>query len=292
MNDFTVEQLIRWAAEQLRQIGLDDPFYEARLLWASVTADSDASPLFGSDELVTSSNERAFKSLLQRRLRREPLQHILGHTGFMNIDLRVDGRALIPRSDTEIVVGHALRQVGIDPFSPARPDLALVIADLGTGSGAILASVLERLPNSRGFAIEASAAAMSLAKENFERLGLSRRIDRFEGSWASWADWSACDLIISNPPYIRSAVLPTLEPEVRLHDPSEALDGGGDGLAAYREIIALAGRQMTAGAVLVLEIGYDQKSDVAALLESSGFTDLAHARDLGGNDRAIAAIKT
>ena len=133
---------------------------------------------------------------------------------------------------------------------------------------------------------------MSLAEENFELLGLSQRVSVFQGSWMDWPDWGECDLIVSNPPYIKSAVIPTLAPEVRDFDPLGALDGGPDGLDAYREIIIEGSAQMKSGSHLVLEIGYDQREAVARLLDASNFTNLECRQDLGGNDRVIAATKT
>ena len=128
-----------------------------------------------------------------------------------------------------------------------------------------------------------------LARENITELSLSARATVLNQSWTDWNGWADCDLIISNPPYIESAVIPTLQPEVRDHDPMDALDGGVDGLDAYREIITLGAAHMKAGAHLVLEIGYDQKDMVSALLRAANFTGLTHRKDLGGNDRAIAA---
>ncbi|MEL7285691.1 MAG: HemK/PrmC family methyltransferase, partial [Pseudomonadota bacterium] len=158
--------------------------------------------------------------------------------------------------------------------------------------GVLLAEILHRFENARGFAIERDEKALSLAAENFETLGLSARTEVFKGSWTEWHGWPDCDLILSNPPYIQSAVIPTLQPEVRDHDPLAALDGGPDGLDAYREITKLAAAQMKPGAFLVFEIGFDQKEAVSQLLLKAGFTDLRHQQDLGGQDRAIAALKS
>ncbi|MBO6695449.1 MAG: peptide chain release factor N(5)-glutamine methyltransferase, partial [Henriciella sp.] len=200
------------------------------------------------------------------------------------LELWSDGRALIPRADSECVVDLALMQI--------PEDAAWHLADLGTGSGALLAALLSQRQRASGAAVEQSAAAISLANENFETLNLTGRVQLVQSAWADWAGWDRCDLIISNPPYIASDVIPDLAPEVRDFDPMDALDGGPDGLAAYREIIALGGERMRSGAHLVLEIGYDQNSAVTDLLGSAGFVQLEHRKDLSGNDRAIAAKKS
>lgn len=223
------------------------------------------------------------EALIERRIAGEPLQHILGETPFHAITLKTDPRALIPRADSETVVDLALELIS--------DDWAQTLADLGAGTGALLIAVLAQRPHAKGTAIERSDDAASLLCENIAALEMGDRAKLFRGSWTDWTGWGDCDLILSNPPYIESDVIPTLAPEVRDHDPMEALDGGPDGLDAYREIIALGAAQMKSGAWLVLEIGYDQRESVSALLGQHGFTGLIHRKDLGGNDRAIAAQK-
>lgn len=261
------EALTRSAGQKLVKAGIENGLQEARWLLAHAGPD------------------QPFDALIARRINREPLQHIIGSTPFYTLELKTDRRALIPREDSHEVV--TLAQHCIEKAS----DTALKIADLGTGSGALLAALLSDLPQATGIAVEESADAMSLAQENFDALGLSDRTYSFTGSWTEWTSWSECDLIISNPPYIRSDVIPTLEPEVRDHDPREALDGGADGLDAYREIISLGAQHMKPGAHLVLEIGYDQRGAVTALLEAADFIEIRQKKDLGGQDRAVAATR-
>lgn len=244
----------------------------------------DASALIrmGKDDVPADVSER-FGELLRERLTRRPLQHILGTTEFFGLEFVTDARALIPRPDSETVVEAALKRI------PA--DSAVLVADLGTGSGCLLAAILANQPSARGVGVEASPAAASLARENFDRLGLSSRAGVFEGSWADWLDWEDAGLVISNPPYIASGEIASLSPEVRAHDPLTALDGGADGLAAYREIISLAAARLRPGAWLVFEIGHDQKKAVCELLQAANFSDIEAVRDLGGNDRAVSARK-
>lgn len=284
MSRSNYAELIRSGALELRQAGIDDPVREARQLLRLASGLSTAELIAREKDEPPADTLAKFEALIRKRAQRMPFAHLSGSAAFFGLTLKSDHRALIPRPDSECVVDLALSYV------PADANWA--IADLGTGTGALLAAVLDQRPKSKGIAVEASADAADLAAENFEALSLSDRTQVFRGSWADWQDWRTCDLIISNPPYIRSHVIAELAPEVRDHDPRDALDGGIDGLTAYREIITLAAGDVKRGAHLILEIGYDQKAAVTALLEREGFAHLQHAQDLGGNDRAIAATKT
>jgi len=229
-----------------------------------------------SDETIP-----AFSDVIARRATREPLQHILGTTEFYGLDFLSDARALIPRPDSEIVVEAALARI-----PEGQP---VFVADLGTGSGCLLSAILANRPQASGEGVEASPEAAALARENLSRLGLSDRASVHNGPWSGWQKWNEADLIISNPPYIVSAEMAGLMPEVRDHDPAAALDGGADGLDAYREIVRLGATTMKPGAWLVFEIGYDQRESVSGLLEMAGFEAISCLNDLGGNDRAIVA---
>jgi release factor glutamine methyltransferase len=276
--------LIHSGASALRDAGIEDPVRDARQLLLFVAQFSSAELIGKEQDHATDAHQAAFQQLVRQRQQRIPMAHITGRSDFYGLTLKSDPRALIPRADSECVVDLALSLI---------PDhTAWRLADLGTGTGALLAALLSERPQSRGTAVEASMDALRLAADNFNTLGLSDRAQVFCGSWQAWSGWAHCDLIISNPPYICTSVLAELAPEVRDHDPRQALDGGADGLSAYRDIIAGAARHMKTGAHLVFEIGYDQKTAVSRLLETSGFTDLQQVRDLGGNDRAIAATKT
>jgi release factor glutamine methyltransferase len=282
-SGLTFADLINQGAAKLKSAGLDAARYEARILflWAAdlnPTALISAEQNNASDALIAK-----YQAAIDRRAAGEPFQHIVGTTEFYGLEFLSDKRALIPRPDSECVVELALEM--LPNHTP------LNVADLGTGSGALLSAILSHRPQAFGMAIERSPQAASLAEENFKALDLSPRTTIFRSSWTDWQGWDTCDLIISNPPYIESAVIPRLQAEVRDHDPMDALDGGADGLDAYREIITLGAAQMKAGAHLVLEIGYDQKDVVSALLHAAGFMNLKHRKDLGGNDRAIAAIR-
>ena len=273
----------REGTRRLRAAGIDAAGLEARLLLMAATGLTRTGLIAAGQDRMEADAVGRFDAMLRERLTRRPLQHIVGTTEFFGLEFVCDGRALIPRADSEVVVEAALDRLAADS--------SCLIADLGTGSGCLLAAILVNRGNARGVGVEASPAAASLARENFERLGLSARTDVFEGSWRDWADWAAADLIISNPPYIASGEIPSLAPEVRGHDPLAALDGGVDGLRAYREIIALASERMKPGAWIVFEIGHDQKDAVSGWLQAADFTEIGTCRDLGGNDRAVWARK-
>lgn len=284
MSDLSYENLIRAGSKHLSSAGLDDPVREARRLVLLISDLTPALLIAMEQEIVPPDQVEAFKMMINMRAERTPYAHIAGEVEFFGLQLRSDSRALIPRPDSESVVELALENI---------PDAAaLRLADLGTGSGALLAALLTARLQARGIAVEASQDAIMLAAENFESLDIADRVQLFFGSWADWTGWEVCDLIVSNPPYIRSDVIPNLEPEVRNFDPLSALDGGVDGLTAYREIIALAADQMKPGGHLILEIGFDQKQAVLDLLMQAGFSNLRHKQDLGGHDRAIGATKT
>ena len=280
MSQPSYGETLKAGTDRLTEAGMEYAREEARafLIWACDISTIDLISL--EHDPFPDEHAQAYRDTIERRASGEPLQHIVGQTVFYGVSLKTDARALIPRSDSECVVDLALE------YLPATKSAQ--IADLGTGTGALLIALLTTRTELTGIAIEQNAEAADLAAENIQMTDLTARTALFRGSWTNWTGWATIDLIISNPPYIQSDVIPTLAPEVRDHDPMEALDGGADGLAAYREIITLA-RAMKPGAHLVLEIGYDQKTAVTALLEAAGFTDITHRKDLGGNDRAIAA---
>jgi release factor glutamine methyltransferase len=277
----TFDQLMAEGAAALEEAGIVNARLESRWLLAHVTGHQSSELISRGQDNVPEEAVGAFRNRVSRRAGREPIQHILGTTEFYGLEFLTDARALIPRPDSEIVVEAALGQLA--PNESAR------IADLGAGSGCLLAAILANRPLASGTGVEASAEAASLARENLLRLGLSARADVHEGRWSEWQGWSDVDLIISNPPYIPSGDLAGLMPEVRDHDPAAALDGGPDGLVAYREIVRIGAAAMKPGAWLVFEIGHDQAEAVIALLDAAGFQSVSLFRDLGGNDRAIIA---
>tara|TARA_R110002020_G_scaffold105961_2_gene246818 strand:+ start:59271 stop:60104 length:834 start_codon:yes stop_codon:yes gene_type:complete len=271
------------AAGRFRQAGIEAPQREARLLMSLASGLTTSQLILRGHLAAPDDLSESFDRMVRQREARVPFQHIAGTTSFFGLDFISDSRALVPRADSEAVVEAALRLL---PDGPG-----LEIADLGTGSGCLLIALLVTRPDVSGTGVEADAAAASLAAENIAQHGLESRADLAVQRWSEWSGWGSVDLIISNPPYIRTEVIASLDPEVRLHDPDAALDGGADGLGAYRELATLAEARLKPGALVVFEIGYDQQEDVRAILSAAGLTNIGSAQDLGGSDRVVWARK-
>jgi release factor glutamine methyltransferase len=225
--------------------------------------------------------------LVRRRLAREPIARILGVKEFWSLPLRLSAETLVPRPDTETVVAFALELLS---QTPPR-GRALRILDIGTGSGAILLALLTELPCAIGVGTDISLAALETARRNAGDLALASRAIFVKCNYAA-ALSGPFDLIVSNPPYIASRDIAELDPEVRDHDPHRALDGGADGLDAYRGLIPDAVRLLVAGGALVVEAGQGQINDIRDLMDAAGLTTTAEPRvDLGRVLRAIAGRK-
>lgn len=276
--------LIMGAAQQLRAADIDAPQREARLLMGVATGLTTTQLIICEQDEAPEAVAVKYDGIVQRRAAREPFAHIAGQRSFYGLDFVSDARALVPRPDSERVVEVALERL--------RVGAGVKIADLGTGSGCLLVAILKTHGAATGIGIEANANAASLAQENVARHDLSDRAEIAQMSWTDWNGWGEVDLIVSNPPYIVSDVIETLAPEVSLYDPADALDGGADGLVAYREIISRGATRMKTGAHLVFEIGYDQKESVSDLLEKAGFTAIEAYSDLNGHDRVVIGIKS
>ena len=223
----------------------------------------------------------------RRRLAGEPVARILETKEFWGLPLRLSDATLVPRPDTETVVELALEMLSAESL----PQRRLRIADIGTGSGAILLALLSELPNADGTGTDVSVAALQTASDNAARLGFASRATFVACDYAA-ALSGTFDLMVSNPPYIRSADIAGLAIEVRDHDPLVALDGGADGLDAYRKLIPQAAQRLAPGGVLVVEAGHDQSGDIAELMTAAGLTQQRPARaDLAGIRRAVAGRK-
>ncbi len=220
-----------------------------------------------------------FRSTLGARSRHMPIAHLLGHTGFWTLDLLSTPATLIPRADTETLVEAALDAL------PGRGAVSRVL-DLGTGTGALLLACLEEYPGAFGVGVDRSPEAAALARANAARNGLASRAAILAGDWAA-ALTGRFDLILSNPPYIESAAIPDLMPEVALYEPALALDGGEDGLEAYRILAAELPRLLVPGGRAVLELGQGQRPEVEALMRAAGLHPAGCRADLGGIPRAL-----
>jgi release factor glutamine methyltransferase len=288
----SVGDRFRYVRDRLKEAGVEAAALEARELirlsdfWDEEVARTSA----GWDGAGRTHDDVAWNTallcdLIDRRLAREPLSRIVGHRAFWTIDLLVTPDALDPRSDTEAIVRAA-----VDVMAATRArDASLSILDLGTGTGAIVLALLDALPNARGLGVDISPAALRLAAANAERLSMDERAAFREGGWDA-ALGRRFDLVVSNPPYIPTGDIPGLDPEVRDHDPHLALDGGADGLDAYRAILPLLPRLLAPGGFAVLEIGFGQSGDVSALAAAAGLAVVEIRPDLGGVPRAMVLM--
>ena len=239
----------------------------------------------GTDEVPTAT-VTAVRSLTARRVRREPMAYILGEREFWGLPFKVTPAVLVPRPDSETVIEAVLA------LMPDR-DSAWRILDLGLGSGCLLLTLLREYPRARGIGLETSPEALAVAQENAQRLGVADRARLVAGDWREpgWERLLAgpFDLIVANPPYVESAAIDRLMPEVSAFEPRLALDGGVDGLDAYRVIAAAGPNLITRGGHLVVEIGEGQVTEITTIFSSAGLTLLGSSKDLGGIDRVMAA---
>jgi release factor glutamine methyltransferase len=231
------------------------------------------------DPLPADARDR-FAALVRRRADHEPFAYLVGLREFWSLPFSVSPDVLVPRPDSETIVAAALQMV---------PDQALRIADLGTGSGCLLLSVLHERPQATGLGVDLSGAALVIARRNAIALGLADRCDFVRGDWFEPVA-GRFDLVMSNPPYIPSVDIPSLMPEVAQHEPHLALDGGPDGLVPYRVIVPEARRRLKPAGVLVLEVGAGQADAVMQLARAAGFGTVEALPDLAGVRRCVRAF--
>jgi release factor glutamine methyltransferase len=258
---------------------VDNPRLEVRLLLAHALGLTRADLIRDPGREVETET---FHALLDRRLRHEPLAHILGHREFWSLDFDVSAVTLIPRPDSETLVEAALGAFANRP-KPSR------ILDLGTGTGCLLLALLHDLPDAFGIGIDIAPDAARLARANAAKLGLIDRAVFYAGNWTN-ALAGRFDLVVSNPPYIKAGDIPGLMPDVVLYEPLQALDGGADGYDAYRSIIHELPDRLEPDGVAVLELGAGQAPEVTALAHQAGFDTSLHL-DLGGIQRAMALFR-
>lgn len=273
----TLQQIYREGKETLERAGIAEAELDAWYLLEYVTGISRASYYGDPGRVVTEEDLCRYRECIEKRAGHIPLQHITGEQEFMGLSFRVNDQVLIPRQDTETLVEEALKY--------AMPGMRVL--DLCTGSGCILISLLHFCPGLTGVGSDISAEALKMARTNGQRLHVEDRAQWLCGDLFEKVT-GAFDLIISNPPYIRSAEIEELQEEVRLYDPRIALDGAEDGLLFYRRIIEESKSYLKNGGRLLFEIGCDQGRDVAELLENAGYTEVSVKKDLAGLDRVAA----
>lgn len=272
------------AQKRLKAAFIDSPAIDARLLLEAATGATRTDILTDPYREISDEQESVLDGYLARREKREPVARILGRKGFWKLLLNLSDHVLVPRPETECVVDLILKHTD--------PRRAFQMADLGVGSGAILLSVLSERPAARGVGTDISEEALATARDNAANLGLAGRCAFLRTSWGSGLHDESFDIIASNPPYIRSDVIPTLDPEVKHHDPYLALDGGESGLEAYTALIPDAWRMLKPGGLCWLEIGFDQSDAVEALMRDAGFRGVETSLDLSNLPRVVFGRKS
>jgi release factor glutamine methyltransferase len=275
----TIGSLLCEAGTVLRAAGIEGPRREARLLLGHVLGRAPGLLTIEARDPVGAAEAARFRELVARRAAHVPAAHLTGTRGFWTLDLIVTPDVLIPRPDSETLIEAALAAL------PDRPSVRRVL-DLGAGSGALLLAALSEFPAAIGLGVDRSPAALAVARANAARAGLADRARFVCGHWSAALD-GGFDLVLANPPYVPSGDIAGLEPEVREHDPRAALDGGVDGLDAYRAILADLPRILLPDGVAVLELGAGQAADVSRLATARrlGISELR--QDLGGIPRAL-----
>lgn len=263
----------------LADAGIEEAALDARLLLEHICGTDRNTLLVHGDRTVSPEEEKQYLDAVERRSRRIPLQQITGQQEFMGLPFWVNSNVLIPRQDTEVLVEEVLKHTHD----------GMRILDMCTGSGCILISILHYSNDCEGLGVDISSPALEVAEENAERLlsgrtGVSARFlqsDLFEAVDGKY------DILVSNPPYIRSAVVDTLMPEVKDYEPRIALDGEEDGLVFYRRILSDCKKNLKKGGMLFFEIGYDQAEAVKSMMEQAGFLEVTVKKDFGGLDRVV-----
>lgn len=280
----TRAQALRELRQTLTEAGFETAALDARLLLLAVL-DVPAAELITKPDLpLMPEQAERLDAFARRRLDHEPVARIVGEREFWGLPFALSPETLVPRPDTETVVETVLELI------PDR-QAALRLVDFGTGSGCLLVALLHELPRATGLGVDLSLGALRAARRNAQVNGVGPRSQFVASHWAD-AISGRFDLIVSNPPYIASSIIPTLEPEVREHDPLLALDGGPDGLDPYRILLAEAERLLVPGGLLAVEIGYDQVEALKSLAEAHTLEVLKVTHDLSGNPRCVAMRRT
>ncbi len=283
----TVLEVIQRSSEFLAKKGVESPRLQVELMLAAVLQLPRLKLYLNFDRRLDEDQLNRLRAMVKRRADREPLQHILGSTGFCGLELTVSPAALIPRPETELLCERAWQYLE-RLASPGRTRFSVL--DVGTGSGCLAVTLAVKCPQATVHAVDISEGAIALAQLNAKRHGVSARVSFcLSDLFSNLSPENRFDLIVSNPPYIPTATVETLEPEVRDHDPRPALDGGPDGLLFYRRLAEQAASYLTAEAALMVEFGDDQAEAVSAIFRDRDWIVDELARDLAGKLRFMIA---
>ena len=273
---WTVLKILQWTTDYFADKEIDSARLEAELLLAA-TLDLDRVGLYVNFERPLNNDElTAFRERVKRRAQREPVQYILGETEFWSLMFNVNPAVLVPRADTEVLVEESL----------ARIEGSARVLDVGTGSGAIAIALAHEKPEIQVTALDCSEPALEVARDNARRNGVAERVTCLVGDLASLPPGPFA-MVVSNPPYIPSGDWQKLMPEVRDHEPRLALDGGDDGLEAYRQLVMQAGQVLIPGGWLLVEVGINQATDVSALFKAAGLIEIGQRNDYSGVARVV-----
>jgi len=279
----TLTKALRQSAHILSVNGIENSCIEARMLLGHITKLSPVQIYTRTEQALSQEQERALQELVKRRLRREPTAYIVNRREFYGIDFYVDSRVLIPRPETELLVDAALKFFKNGTYLPSQP----LIADIGTGCGAIAISLAINLPQSKIYATDSSYSALEVARLNCEHHKVTRRVTLLQGNLLEPIP-ETVDLIVANLPYIKSSELENLSPEITRFEPKTAIDGGKNGLECIHQLLGQAGEKISHWGCLLLEIGQNQEQDVIrlihSLLKKVSFTFIS---DLNGINRVV-----
>ncbi|MDZ4184730.1 MAG: peptide chain release factor N(5)-glutamine methyltransferase [Desulfuromonadales bacterium] len=278
---WTVLDLLKWTANYFAGKGIESGRLDAELLLAEILQLNRIGLYLNFDRPVNSDELTAFRALIERRARREPLAYILGRCEFWSLTFKVTPDVLIPRGDTETLVEAALKVL---PQGGA-------LLDIGVGSGAIALAIAHERPDAQVEGIDLSPAALAIAIENAQRLGLADKVVLRHGDLFALDSSRQYDVIVSNPPYIAIGEQATLMPEVRDFEPALALFAGADGLNCYRALIPAARGALKSSGTLLVEVGAGQAAAVAELFAVAGYTEIVTSRDLAGIERVVVGQK-
>jgi release factor glutamine methyltransferase len=280
----TVLEVIQRSSEFLTKKGVESPRLQIELLLAHLLGLPRMKLYLNFERVLTPAELEALRTLVKRRGQREPLQHIVGTTSFCGLELAVNRHALIPRPETELLAERAWQFLSTLNSQPST------VLDFGTGSGCLAIALAVNCPTAQLFAIDVSREALELARQNAARHNVAARIQFFEGDgFAALLNGGRFDLIVANPPYIPSATIDTLAPEVREHDPRLALDGGVDGLDFYRRLAKEAAPFLQSDGRIMLELGDDQAGAVSELFEQQKWVVEAIQEDYSRQPRILVA---
>ncbi len=284
-ESWTIGRVVRWAAEDFRGRGIENPRLEAELLLGHAIGLARMRIILESDRVLDSAELARFRDVVKRRRKGEPVAYIRGHKEFYGRPFRVDQRALIPRPDTEILVETAIRR-------SAGRSMSARVLDLCTGSGCVAITLAREWPTVRIDAVDLSPQAVALSRENSERIGTVFQIRWLTGDLFAPVDaeHDRYDLITANPPYIPAGEIGALQADIRDFEPRLALEGGVDGMAITRRIVAAAPSFLEPAGVLAVEIGAGQAEAVSKLFEEAGFVAIERTRDYGAHERVVSGV--